>query len=467
METLVEIPERIKNYTGFDFIKAHPWYQNQANWLIYQFPPGSSDDGFGDNTEELFTPPASYVAFAMEMAKLIQNPRYSWYAMKVQQYEKMNLSEEHTLRWFRLLHSGKSTMPPTPDTMHFPMAQVSKEIGVAALHTNPIDTKKDLMIAMRASPFGAYGHILADQNTFNILYAGKRLFFRTGYKVAMDDPHRLGWSKHTKSMNGVLINGEGEPYSAEAYANFSRFLQGHELAYIKGDASNAYQSTETKEDYGVTKFYRHVVLLKPNIIVIYDELESQADANWSWLIHSLKNMKLDSMHNTFTASVDHIKGVGKLWSSQPFQWALSNKFDVPAVIFRNYAGMRTKKYEDTQWHLKATNTDKNSRVRFLSIIQVSNDGNIQPFTEPVKQEGITHVTIGGWEIEAALSYNLPPQLSIRSASGKTAFSAYGNGLIFHGQSYKTTTDGNSFLVETVKGKTIFSETGDVPVNPIR
>ncbi|MEZ4902107.1 MAG: hypothetical protein R2822_10295 [Spirosomataceae bacterium] len=81
--------------------------------------------------------------------------------------------------------------------------------------------------------FGAYGHILSDQNTFNILVGGKRLFYRTGYKVAMDDPHRLGWSKHTKSQNGILINGEGQPYSAEAYGYFSRFLQGEELATSK------------------------------------------------------------------------------------------------------------------------------------------------------------------------------------------------------------------------------------------
>ncbi|HEX5025977.1 MAG TPA: DUF4962 domain-containing protein, partial [Agriterribacter sp.] len=309
MEVLTDIPGKIKYYTGFDFIQAHPWYQTQADWLIYQVPPGSSADGYGDNTEELFEPPASYAAYADVMARLTQNPKYSWYAAKMREYKKMDLSHEPLMRWFRLVNAEKLQMPSPLDTLYFPMAYLSKEVGVASLHTDPAHTKNDIMVTMRSSPFGAYGHILADQNTFNILCGGKRLFYRTGYKVAMDDPHRLGWSKHTKSQNGILINGEGQPYSVDAYGNFSRFLQGTQLAYMKGDASNAYQSNQTKEDYGLNKFYRHIVLLKPGIIVIYDELEARSDASWSWLMHSIEDMKLDSLNNTFVSAIENAKGV--------------------------------------------------------------------------------------------------------------------------------------------------------------
>lgn len=467
MEVLTEIPAKIKTYTGFDFIQYHPWYQKNADWLIYQFPPGSSADGYGDNTEDLFEPPASYAAYAEVMAKLMQNPKYTWYYQQLQKYQPTDLSQESSMRWYRMLHTEKLTLPVVPDNFHLSMSHVFKEVGVGSLHTRPENTKNDIMVAMRSSPFGAYGHILADQNTFNILVAGKRLFYRTGYKVSMDDPHRLGWSKHTKGQNGVLINGEGQPYTAEAYGNFSRFLEGEELSYMKGDASNAYQSKESKEDYGVNKFYRNMVLLKPGIIVIYDELESVADANWSWLIHSLENMQLDSVHNTFTASIAHVKGIGKLWSSQPFQWQLSNKFDVPAVIFRNYKGMRTKKYSDTQWHLKAINQNKTDKLRFLSVIQISTDGKMLAYQEMPAAKGITKINIGGWEIEASLSYELAPKLNIRALSGNTVFAAYGSAVSLKGQVYKASEPGNALLAEAVKGKIQFSETGDMPVRPLR
>ena len=467
METLVEIPSKIKAYTGFDFINAHPWYTSEANNLIYQFPAGSSADGYGDNTEGLFEPPASYAAFATEMARLTQNPKFEWYVRQLQQYHKTDLAREPILRWFRLINEDRLSLPVLNVTPAFPMMHVAKETGVASLHTDPANTQKDIMIAMRSSPFGAYGHILADQNTFNILYGGKRLFYRTGYKVAMDDPHRLGWSKHTKSQNGILINGEGQPYSAEAHGNFSRFLQGEQLAYIKGDASVAYQSAETKEDHGVQKFLRHIVLLKPGIIIIYDELEAGSAASWSWLIHSIENMKLDPAHNTFISAIENAKGVGKLWSSQPFAWQLTNKFDVPAVSFRDYPGRKPKNFSDTQWHLKAINKTKAQKIRFLSVIQVSANGKVLPFKETGELTGTTRLTIADWEIEAALSYDLPPQLQIRSVEKNTAFAAYGNALQFRGQQYGGKQPGSSKLAELVNGKIRFSEMSDEPVSPIR
>src|SRR3546814_8877461 len=88
----------------------------------------------------------------------------------------------------------------------------------------------------------------------------------------MKDPHRTGWYQHTKSNNSLLIDGAGQPYSVEAYGWMPRFLQGEEMAYVLGDASAAYSSAETGDDYGLKKFHRHLLLLKPDIIVVYDEL---------------------------------------------------------------------------------------------------------------------------------------------------------------------------------------------------
>src|SRR5690606_559610 len=171
---------KIKAYTGFDFINVHPWYTAAADNLIYQFPAGSSADGYGDNTEGLFEPPPSYAAFATEMARLTQNPKFEWYALQLQQYHKANLAREPILRWFRLVNGDRLPLPVVKATPDLPMMHVAKETGVASLHTDPANTRKDVMVAVRSSPFGAYGHILADQNTFNILYAGKRLICRTG-----------------------------------------------------------------------------------------------------------------------------------------------------------------------------------------------------------------------------------------------------------------------------------------------
>lgn len=467
METLVEIPQRIKAYTGFDFMAKHPWYQNNADWLVYHFSPGSSADGFGDNTEELFEPPASYASFASIMGRLTQNPKYTWYAKKLEAIHPNQLATEPILRWFRLVNEANYPEPNPPSKIEWPMGHLTQEVGVAAFHSNLNVPKQDIMIAMRSSSFGAYGHILADQNSFNILYAGKRLFYRTGYKVSMNDPHRLGWSKHTKSMNGMLVNGEGQPYSVEAYGHFSRFLQGQHLAYLKADASNAYQSKETKEDFGVTQFYRHVVMIQEGYIVIYDELAANKPVNWSWLIHSLENMQLDSLGNQFSASIEEAVGKGRLWSSAPINWGITNKFDVPAVLFRNYQGMRTKEYKDTQWHLKATNKTAQDKMRFLVVLQIGKNGTLTNIQTLKTVDGNQKIQIGNWTIEASLSTELAPQLLIQSNKHNTAFSAYGNNLLFKSNTYSGTVEGSSKMVELLNGKMKFVEAKDVPLPVIR
>src|SRR3546814_2660999 len=96
-------------------------------------------------------------------------------------------------------------------------------------------------------------------------------------------------------------------------------------------------------------------LLKPDIVVVYDELEAERDVSFSWLIHSMKPILLDSSTNTFASTFDHVSGRGKLWSSSPVQWALTDEFEVPAVNWRKSRDRsgNLKQYDDEQWHLRS------------------------------------------------------------------------------------------------------------------
>ena len=421
IDMLVEIPEKIKNYTGFDLIGSHPWYRSQADWLIYQVPPGGSADGYGDNTEELLSPPPFFAAYADVMGRLLNEPRFRWYWQKMRELQEIDLANEPVLRWYRLTHPDTSSKKLPEKAPELPMARVFREAGIASLHTNPSDPGNDIMVAFRSSPYGAYGHAHADQNTFNVMVDGKRLFFRTGYKVAMNDPHRLEWSMHTKAHNGILINGEGQPYSIEAGGRIHRFLQGKSLAYVAGDASGAYKSREKRVDAGLRKFFRHMVLLQPGILVIYDELEADQPASWSWLIHSLEHMTVDSAGSGYTGGVGNAAGTGKLWASAPLSWSLKNKFDVPAVSYRGSG----KEYHDNQWHLTATGLHPARVMRFLSVIRISGNANEMIAFKDLSGSGDSAVVEAGtWKISASLRADLPPSLRISPASGDVIFSLY-------------------------------------------
>lgn len=462
VETLIDIPLYIKKYTGFDFINAHPWYRNQADWLIYHIPPGSSADGFANNTEEIFSPGSKYAAFSLELAKLTGNPRAAWYFNEIFRYEDIDLSSESLLRWIRLTRTYDLELPEVPADFTLPNGRIFRDIGLASMHTNPEDTPENLMVAMRSSPFGSYGHMLSDQNTFNLLYGGQRLFYRTGYKVTMQDPHRVGWYQNTRSQNGVLVNGNGQPYSTEAFGWIARFLKGQDLTYAKGDASNAFQSDLTGEDYGVLKNLRHLLLLKPDLIIIYDELEARDSVEWSWLIHSMEELSYDPLSGSFSASLDIADGFGRLWSSEEVFWELADTFAVPAVNWRGSRGpdgeLRT--YDDDQWHLKATNRQKVPEMRFFSVIRVAPGADSTEILQDSQDEGRVSLRVGNWMITANLDTSLPAGLFMENLESGTVFTSHADYLEFGGQRFKGDYSASSKLIELKAGKPVFQEAID-------
>lgn len=461
-ETMIDIPLYIKEYTGFDFINNHPWYSGQVEWMMYHIPPGSAADGFGDNTEEITSPGTNYAAFSLELAKLTGNPLAAWYYHEIAKYEDLDLSEKKLLRWIRLTKTRDLERPEVPDDTSLSMGKAFRDIGLVAMHTNPDNTPENLMVAMRSSPFGSYGHMLSDQNVFNILHGGQKLFYRTGYKVTMQDPHRTGWYQNTKSQNGILVNGHGQPYSTEAFGWIARFLQGKELSYAKGDASNAYQSEMTGEDYGVLKNFRHLVLLKPDIVIIYDELEAKNEVEWSWLIHSLEELSIDQKKGSFSASLDHANGVGRLWASQKVVWELTDEFEVPAVNWRESRGPdgNIRTYDDDQWHLKATNDRAAKKMRFLAVIQVAPGADMTDLLQGNEDNGTIGIKSGNWDIKANIDTSKPPELQIRNEKTGTRFTSHANAIQADGQQYKGNYSGSSKLIEMQNGKPVFHEVVD-------
>lgn len=445
METLIDIPFIVKSYTGYDFFQVHPFYNNMASWLVYHVPPGAVGDGFADNSTHLYSPGAKYQAFAIEMAKLTQVPLYKWYADKCRDYEPIDISKESTLRWFRLAKTHQLVMPTDDLNIYFPLAKLFSDGGVGSMQTNVGDAASNLAIFLRASPIGAYGHILAEQNTFNISYKGKRVFFKTGYKLGMDDPHRTGWSQLTKSANGVLINGNGQVISTEGISSFKRILQGSTLAYVKSDASLAYKSTETKENFGVKKFVRHYLLLPPKIIIILDELESDAPAEWQWLLHAENNLSIDTLnHRLFSADSCLVQ----FFPSSSFSMSVKDSFDVPLVNFRfvDEDGEGLTNYDTDQQHFTLTTDSLISKQRFLSIFSFGND-RVEEIGNGKNKEAIRHLLMGDWEINVVTDTDKEPLFELTNTKTGTYFSMFGNKTKWSARWTPHLLEGNSYLLE--------------------
>ena len=379
------------------------------------------------------------------MAKLTQVPLYKWYADKCRDYEPIDISKESTLRWFRLSKTQQLVMPTDDLSIDFPLAKLFSDGGAGSMQTHAGNPASNLAIFMRASPIGAYGHILAEQNTFNISYKGKRVFFKTGYKLGMDDPHRTGWSQLTKSANGVLINGNGQVISTEGISSFKRLVQGTTLAYVKSDASLAYKSTETKENFGVKKFVRHYLLLPPKIIIILDELESDEPAEWQWLLHAENSLTIDKLTHQLLSSDSCIV---KFFSSSPSSMSIKDSFDIPLVNFRfvDEDGEGLTTFDTDQKHFTLKTDSRNSKHRFLSVFSFGND-KVEETKYTESKEAIRNLHLGDWEINMVTDTEKEPLFELFNSKTGTYFNMFGNKTEWSAKWTQNLRQGNSYLLE--------------------
>jgi hypothetical protein len=456
--TLIEVSSIFKDLTGVDFMGS-PWFKNNPRWLVYAFPPNSIADGFCNDGDKYSSPNINYAGYTDIMARLFDDPYAAWYSKTIAKGLGKDISEDPEFRWFRLQKGNQLKPPSISPNLKFPEAAVFPEIGVAYMHTTLQNTKTNLMMSVRSSPFASIAHTHADQNTFNIAYGGKRIFYNSGYRPAMGDPHFLDWHMHTQGHNGILIDGKGQPFNAGAYGFIPRFLHGNQISYAVGDASNAYSGKDEGQniDYGMKVSKRHYIMLRPSIVVIYDELEADHPAEWSWLIHNDNKMLVDQPHNAIEANNDGVKSRVSLFSSTSVEYKLTDQFSVPVDNWTN----KVNEDGDTvnfknQWHFKAISTEKKEKMRYLAIIQVKPDGSFQPININ-KVKGV--YTVGNWNISAEMDASKPASIKAWNAYG-TRVLVSGGKLESKGKSYEGKEIGSAKLLEVIDGKSIFQEVSD-------
>ncbi len=454
--SLIDIPTIFKKLSGVDFMTA-PWFQNNPKWLIYSFPPNSTSDGFGNDGERYKFPWINYAGYTDALARLTNNPSAAWYANAVAKSVGKEIADDAEFRWFRIRDGIKKTTALHP--LSFKQDAFFQEVGVGYMHTNVQDTKNDLFLSLRSSPFGPMSHTHADHNTFNIAYGGKRLFYNTGYRPAMGDPHFLGWYKHTQGHNGVLIDGHGQPFSDGAFGWIPRSIQGEQISYAVGDASNAYSGiVDGKEiDHGMKLFRRHYIMLRPSIIIIYDELEADHTAEWRWLLHNYNGFTMDAKTQTVFAENETAKAQVTLFSSSDIQLNVTDQFSVPVDNWTN----KINEDGDTlnfvnQWHFTAASKQKAEKMRYLAVMQIKPDGR---FEKIIKSIDNGDITVGNYRIKVSMNINEAAHIQINNIENTLSFVSSGT-LMFEKNKYIGTDIKSAKLIEKKDGKIIFKEVLD-------
>ncbi|MCD0472346.1 DUF4962 domain-containing protein [Flavobacterium sp. JAS] len=427
--SIIDMPLLLKKVCGVDIFKMN-WYKNLADYYIYFAPVGGRISGFGDMHDRVVDGNVGHsmmmiVGYENEDKKALYrlgalltwnkttNEKENWFEDKLESIEP----------WYQIINSIQldSTIVEKPKKM--PSSKLFKGVGIAALHTNVLESEVNTAVYFRSSPFGAKGHMHANQNCFNLSRKGEPVFYSTGYYTTFADPHSLTSYRHTRAHNDILVNGMGQAFGHEGYGWIKRFIDGKRISYVCGDASKAYRPIvdkqfielnmqnginpdELKSGFGDAKlktFERHLIFVKPNIVITYDVLESENESDWSLLLHCMKEPK-EITDNSLKLVLDKSYVEASVFGSSATKLLITDQFYSPAIDIK-------KKYKSlpNQYHITSKTIEKTKKMRFLTIIRLgdksSEISNFKVVNESVFQ-------LGDIVLKAELNVDKSPSISI-------------------------------------------------------
>jgi hypothetical protein len=367
---------------GLDFTKSHPWFRANPYFLMYAYPVGGYISQFGDQRRGA-TPPGSIEKLAaLRMADLYQNGYAADYAARIAEQIPVDA------QYFRWAHTGDNTPVKRISLDTLPAAHFFRDVGGVFMHSALTKAEDNVRFEFRSSPYGGIGHSHADQNSFHIVAYNEPLIIDSGYYTPAGDAHHAGWTVKTKAHNAILVDGYGQPDNTHGHGEIKRFEQNQDWVYTVGSAATAY------EDVDLESFDRHVVWLKgktTQTYVVIDELAARDGKphRFDWLLHARQQMQIDEGARRITIRGTKGEAIVSLIEPQAFEFDQHDRFDVPAIDWRNGNG----KFKD-QWHLRAT-PPASSHLSIVAVIQVGRPGSQYPAVRPLD----AGASVDGWEVQ--------------------------------------------------------------------
>ena len=442
-QQLTCIPWFIKRLTGYNLYASRPWYTNSAKFMTYLDPFGHTGSEYGDGDFD----GANLKIYFEFLARLC--PTDAMTKWRFNFYNPGGTSRPDTAKAFAqsvlekgdqnmmLLTLWKNTTMPSLSGLTPPSAKamVFRDMGIAEMHTDLANSNNNFQLMFISNPYGAYNHTHPCQNSFNLSFGNEKIFTPTGFYDNDVRGHNLVCYKTSLAHNTIVPNGMMQGFSVSAHGWMRRFGHINNISYALGDATHAYDAThpfvygsggryvsDTTYDGvpinasngygpppGVSKFRRHVAMLRPTVAVIYDELEATNAIPWEFRLHS----------DTFMKKV----GEGFLMGANSKGAASLKLFAIPALTTPNIS--TTFKYAPgasdvpsypTHYHGSIKTSGNIQKTRFLSVIQVY-PGQTSSYNPPqptaTVNNGMYTVNAGGYTIKAQLD---PAQASYLEAT---------------------------------------------------
>lgn len=335
---------------GIDGSKK-PFFAQVGDYPLYIAPPGSPNAGFGDLSNR---PPSSFVGSFMEYhLRTVGNSAGGSHAGYWRWWmDAWKMQGADGILGF-LYHANLPPLPAAKPPAGLPQSKAFQGIGVASLHTTLLDSANDVHFLLKSSPFGSQSHGHNAQNSFQLNAYGEALLPACVYRDLHGSKFHYEWAHSTLAQNAVLVNGRNQiMHSAAAKGRLTGFRASPECDFVTGDATAAYGTL-------VRRALRHVAFVKPDLIVICDDLATPEPATFQFMLHGLAPFTVDESQ-------------ARLTLERP-KAGLTAQYLPPAPLaFRQWDGYPMTMLRDAtfpnQWHVEAATKDKRADLQMLTVL---------------------------------------------------------------------------------------------------
>jgi hypothetical protein len=278
-----------------------PYYSQIGYYPMYLMPPGKIGGSLGDLNQEYKS--TSCLELVDIVAMQAVNPYWRWYVDAHKTF-KTPLNYYTFIRKASMIERGvDQSVFKAKEPTDLPVSKWFKGTGLVMLNTTLLDSANNVQVQFKSTPapFGSVSHGYDANNSYIFSAWNENLLINSGRRDYYGSPHHINWMWSTRSENNITVDGIGQlKRSNEAIGEIIRFenLQfddGAEYDIVIGEASAGYRtekgiSEELVQKYPDGKileyFRRHLVFLKPDVLVVYDRLKSVKPATFEYWLHA-------------------------------------------------------------------------------------------------------------------------------------------------------------------------------------
>jgi len=300
VEYLLKFMHLARDLLGVD-LHDHPWWRNTAAYGRYLTLPRGAWTRRNSIVDLADCPRGNWYGpdyLLRRLAAEFRDPYAQWHAQQVNEADIAALGAP----WLNLVWYDPHV--PAKPPANLPTLRHFADMGIVSARTGW--SGDETLLVFKCGPFIGHhavqafdrdpggGHVHPDANHFVLFGAGEWLVRDDGYRA-----------KRTGHHNTLLVGGRGQLGEGRMWFNGSaclarksrpRILRAEStptLDHLAGDATDAYPPAA-----GLRRFVRHLVWLKPDVLLVLDDVAAEGEADLELRFHP-EQQKAERRGNAF------------------------------------------------------------------------------------------------------------------------------------------------------------------------